>query len=117
MPELRTTSNYFIVNLAFADFMITAVSMPSNLLGTSQIKRQWHGSKDGLIMASELPRTSLTTIFAKSQYIMVDTNFRPIYEYIYLIFDIFAGAFVGSDYFHHRPMSCWGKDRIVLFLP
>ncbi|OQV15374.1 putative Melatonin receptor type 1A [Hypsibius exemplaris] len=33
MPVLRTTNNYFIINLSVADFMVTTISMPSNVLG------------------------------------------------------------------------------------
>ncbi|GAU95237.1 hypothetical protein RvY_06886 [Ramazzottius varieornatus] len=45
MPSLRTTGNYFIVNLSLADLLVTMVTQPSSILGRALFGEEWFDAR------------------------------------------------------------------------
>ena len=93
MRQLRTAGNYFIINLAAADLMLTVVNMPSNFVGT-HISVNERGDKL-ITFHDQLMRFSCKEPKGAGCCLLI------------------TGALVGSHFFNQRPTACWGELAIL----
>ena len=96
MRQLRTAGNYFIINLAAADLMLTVVNMPSNFVGTH-------------ISVNERRDKLITFHVQLMQFNREELKSQKALVVVHLI----TGALVGSHFFNQRPTACWGELAIL----